>query len=87
MQFALIGIAAVVLAVAINYPDFHHRPSQPLTLFFSLLVGVSIGLVVLGTVAAGAERKKMFSALLSTGFLWLIWVFVALFLWVNTYGE
>jgi len=87
LQVAVIGISALVLALVINYPDFHNRPRAPTTFFWSLLAGTSIGLFALGIFGVGSDRKRISSAFISTGVLWLAWLFVAYFLWVNTYGE
>ena len=86
-QAALVGGAALLLGIAIRYPDVEHRPAPPRILFCLLLYGVPIGLAFLGFVGVRRDRSRWTSHVLSTLGLCVLWLYAAFFLWVNTYGE
>jgi len=86
-QVALIIGAALILAFSIHFPDWHHRPPQPVRLFLSLLGIVSVLLFVIAWFTKPAKKAhEKLGAILTFVFL-LVWWYVAYFLWVNTYGE
>ena len=86
LQAMLIIVAAAILAFAIKYPDWRDRPPAPVGLFLSLLAGItfSIGFIAWRIRNSGSVSKRAVTAW--TVVALLLWWYVVVFLWVNTYG-
>ena len=88
-QGALILCAGFLLALVIRYPNVEARPADRTlaTFFFVLLAGVSAGLLLLATrVKLRSEWGLAATMLLIVG-EWLVWWYVAFFLWLNSFGS
>jgi hypothetical protein len=86
-QVALIIGAALFLAFAINFPDWHHRPPAPFKLFFWLAGIVSVLLFVIAWLTKPAKKALETLGAVLTFVLLLAWWYIAVLLWINTYGT
>jgi hypothetical protein len=86
-QVALIIGAALFLAFSINFPDWHHRPPAPYKLFFWLAGSVSVLLFMVAWFTRPAKKALVTLGAFLTLVLLLVWWYIAVFLWINTYGT
>jgi hypothetical protein len=86
LQVLVIAAAGFFLARVLGYPDWHVRPPQPYRFFTALTASISCLIVVIAWLVGRKSAKQWTIVGWMMGFL-LIWWYVAIFLWVNTYGT
>ena len=87
-QGTLIVCAGLLLALVIRYPNVEARPDPPpSTFFFVLLAGVSAGLLLIATRVTFLSKARLAATMPLILGAWLVWWYVAFFLWLNTFGS
>jgi hypothetical protein len=87
LQAVLIIGTAVLLAYSIHFPDWHHRPSPSPEFYWPLTGCLSLGLVIIACFTGYNKCTSRIAIAVSTVTLLLISWYVAIFLWINTYGT
>jgi hypothetical protein len=86
LQVLVIAATGFLLAHLLAFPDWRARPPQPVRLFGALLGGISCVIVILAWLA-GRKNTKQWTVVGWMMVFLLVWWYVAVFLWVNTYGT
>jgi hypothetical protein len=88
LQALVIAAAAFLLAYVIRFPDSHLRPPAPYKFFGALLVSVSLLIAIIAWLSGrrSATKQQWATVAWMSGF-WLMWWYVAAYLWINTYGT
>jgi len=86
LEVLVIAVAGFLLAHVLGFPDWHVRPPQPYRFFAALMGSISCLIVVIAWLAGRKSTKQWVIVGCMMGFL-LLWWYVGIFLWVNTYGT
>lgn len=86
LQALVVASAAFLLAHVIGFPDWHVRRPAPWRFFASLIGSISFLIVGIAWLSGRKSTKQRSILGFMMGFL-LLWWYVAIFLWVNTYGT
>jgi hypothetical protein len=86
LQVLVVATAGFLLAYVLRFPDWHVRPPAPYRFFASLIGCISFLIVAIAWFTGRKSTKQWTIVGWMMGFL-LIWWYVAIFLWVNTYGT
>ena len=82
-------MSAVLLALAIWFPDVAHRPMPPPEkLILALIIADTVAIIAVGGAGVQSARASTPVAVVSTIVMMFVVVLYALpYIWVNTYGE
>jgi hypothetical protein len=87
LQAAVIIIAASLLAYVIHFPNWHDRPPAPYKFFWALVACISLLIVIIAWFTGRRSATKQWAIVAWMMGCLLIWWYVAIFLWFNTYGT